>query len=221
MTDTSLITDGANNTDAGQQQKAPQSDAAQTAQEQGAQPQQQQQPEGNAQPEQKDGEAKQEGTEAKEAEKEGAPEKYEFKSIEGVQLDGAVLGKYSEVAKELNLTQDAAQNVLDKMAPLIASRQAEVLQNAVSEWKQLSATDKEFGGDKVSENLAVAEKALSAFGTPELRTLLVQTGLGNHPEIIRAFYRVGRTISEDKMVTRNGAGKADVDPAKVLFPTMN
>ena len=52
---------------------------------------------------------------------EGAPESYEFKAPEGTQFDDAVIGAFSEVAKELNLPQDQAQKVLDKMAPVIAA----------------------------------------------------------------------------------------------------
>ena len=63
-----------------------------------------------------------------------------------------------------------------------------------------SMADKEFGGDKLNENLALASKAMDAFATPELKQVLDQTGLGNHPELIRAFVRVGRQISEDRLV---------------------
>jgi hypothetical protein len=47
----------------------------------------------------------------------------------------------------------------------------------------------------------VAKKALDAFGTAELRSLLNESGLGNHPEVIRFMFRAGKAISEDSMVT--------------------
>lgn len=219
MTETSLITNGASSTDAGVQQPAPQSEATQTAPTESAQPQQQTQLEGDAQPTAKEGEAKPEGTEAKETQ-EGAPEKYEFKAIDGVQLDDTVLESYSDVAKELNLPQDAAQKMIDKMAPRIAAHQLERHKAVVSEWKELTIADKEVGGTHLEENLAIAKKALDTFGTPELRELLMASGLGNHPEFIRAFYRAGKAISEDKFVGGN-AVQTDVNPAKVLFPNMN
>jgi hypothetical protein len=81
-----------------------------------------------------------------------------------------------------------------------------------NEWMQASQVDKEFGGDKLNENMAVAKKALDSFGTPELRTLLQQSGLGNNPEVIRFMYRAGKAISEDTFVSNsNGAssGKAN------------
>lgn len=164
-----------------------------------------------------------EGTKTEgEAEKkpEGAPESYEFKAPEGVQFDDTVIGAFSEVAKELNLPQDQAQKVLDKVAPVIAARQAEQFQAARTEWAETAKADKEFGGEKLAENLGVAKKALDAFATPELRTLLDQSGLGNHPEVIRMFYRAGKAISEDRFVSGQG-GKTAQGDARRLYSASN
>lgn len=147
------------------------------------------------------------------------PEKYEFKVPEGVQLDEAALGQFSEAAKELGLSQEHAQKLVDKMAPVLANRTVEAVNAASAEWVEAQKTDKEFGGEKLAENLGVARKAMEAFASPELVTLLNQTRLGNHPEVIRAFYRMGKAISEDTFVSGN-PGQAAKDPASVLFPTM-
>lgn len=138
----------------------------------------------------------------------GAPEKYEFKAVEGRKLDSEIVDTFSEVARELNLTQEAAQKVLDRMSPKMAQRQAAQIEAIRSEWANASKTDKEFGGDKIDANLGVAKKALDQFGTPELRTLLNESGLGNHPEVIRLLYRAGRAISEDGYVgSSSGAAR--------------
>lgn len=138
---------------------------------------------------------------------EGAPDAYEFTAPEGKEFDAEVITVFSEVAKELNLSQKAAQQILDKVGPVIEARQVEQVQALRQEWADTSATDKEFGGDKLAENLAIAKKALDQFGTPPLRELLEQSGLGNHPEVIRFFYKAGRAISEDRYVGSTGAGK--------------
>lgn len=96
-----------------------------------------------------------------------------------------------------------------------------MLSAAKSEWIEQSKVDKEFGGDKLKENLAVANKALKAFGSPELVALFEQSGLGDHPEIIRVFYRAGKTISEDHFVGHDSTGKEVRDPAEIMFPSMN
>jgi hypothetical protein len=138
--------------------------------------------------------------EAKTDAKQEAPAQYEFKSPDGQGFDPEAMKVYAEVAKELNLSQDSAQKILDRMGPTVAQRQAAAIQKVQAEWAEASRTDKEFGGDTLMDNLGVAKKALDSFGTPELRSLLNDSGLGNHPEIIRFMVRAGRAISEDRFV---------------------
>ena len=45
-----------------------------------------------------------------------------------------------------------------------------------------------------------AKSALDTFGNDALKSLLVETGFGNHPEIIRFMYRAGKAISEDSYI---------------------
>lgn len=151
----------------------------------------------------------------------GAPEKYEFATPEGMQFDDAVVGAFSEVAKDLNLSQEAAQKILDKVGPVMAAQQNEALRAASNEWAEASKTDKEFGGDKLNENLAVAKKAMDQFASPELRALLNESALGNNPEVIRMFYRVGKAISEDGFVVGGNAKNSEQTTAQRLYPNMN
>jgi len=140
----------------------------------------------------------------------GAPEQYEFKAPEGTQLAPEVVQNFSEVAKELDLTQEAAQKVVDKMAPAFAEAQQKAFAAQVESWGAEAKADKELGGDKFDENLALAKQGLEFIGTPELSKFLADSGLGNHPEVLRVFFKVGQAIKEDDHVpgsTRpNGKG---------------
>lgn len=147
----------------------------------------------------------------------GAPVTYELKAPEGAAVSDKVIGAYTEVAKELKLTPEAAQQILDKVAPLMASQQAEAVSAVRGQWLQAAKTDQEFGGEKLTENLALAKKALDQFGSPELTKLLADSGLGNHPELIRVFYRAGKAISEDGFVPGSAPAGGN-DPAKRLYP---
>lgn len=152
-------------------------------------------------------------TEGDEGKPQGAPEKYEFKAPEGKNYDAETMETFSEIAKELNLSQEAAQKMLDKMSPKMAERQLQQVEAIRNEWAQASHVDKEFGGDKLNENLAIAKKALDSFGTPELRALLNESGLGNNPEVIRFMFRAGKAISEETFVgNSNGAGNRRPGP---------
>lgn len=151
---------------------------------------------------------------------EGAPEKYEFKAPDGQNYDPKVLTAFGEAAKAANLTQDAAQQLIESMAPALAARQLEEVAAVQKGWLEASSSDKEFGGEKLKQNLGIARKALDTFGTPELKTLLDETGFGNHPEVLRMLYRAGNAISEDTVVTGNPSDKTE-SGARSFYPNSN
>lgn len=165
---------------------------------------------------------KPDGADGKDA-PQGAPESYEdFTLPEGVELDATLTDEIKSVAKDLNLPQEQAQKLADLAADRIQAmrdQQTQALQEARTRWADEAKADKEFGGAKLDENLAVAAKAMKAFGSPELVNLLNETGFGNHPELIRAFYRAGKAISEDVVVPSGTNVKTGAkDPAKSLYP---
>jgi hypothetical protein len=130
-----------------------------------------------------------------------APEKYEFKAPEGMKLDTDIVGEFEGIAKEFGLPQDKAQRLVDLGAKLAQKQGAQIQQTVEAtqaSWLEASKSDKEFGGAKLQENLAIAKKALDM--NPEIRTLLNESKLGNHPEMIRWMYRVGQKLSEDKPI---------------------
>ena len=201
MSETTLIADSQNTPVADQQQAAATPDAAPTpetaATQQAATP----------------------TTEAKPAAA-NAPESYEFTPAEGYEFDPKTLAAYSEVAKELNLPQESAQKILDKMAPAMAEKQAAQIEEIRNGWAESSKADKEFGGEKLTESLASAKKALDAFGTPELVTLLNESGMGNHPDVIRFMVRAGKAISEDGFVL-GGRGASSGSTPQNLYSKSN
>lgn len=144
----------------------------------------------------------------------------EFEVPEGVALDEQGATEFKALAKELKLQPEAAK----KLADLAASRaraQHEAHAALIESWAESVKTDTEIGGEKLAENLAVAKRAVDTFGSPALKELLNQTGLGNHPEVVKAFFKAGKAISEDGFV--RGAPKApatESDLAKSLFPSM-
>lgn len=213
MTTETLTTEGQNTQGADTQQAATTTEAQATTETTATQ---QQATEGQTTEGQQTEAGKTEGEKAK---PEGAPEKYEFTPPEGQEFDPHTIGVFAEVAKELNLSQADAQKVLDKMAPAMAERQAAQMESIRNEWADSSRADKEFGGDKLTESMASAKKALDAFATPELRTLLEETGLGNHPEVIRLMVRAGKAISEDSFVS--GGSAPAVSDAKSFYPNSN
>ncbi|ENF6041706.1 peptidase [Citrobacter amalonaticus] len=154
----------------------------------------------------------------KEQKQEGAPDKYEFTAAEGVELDAEALKEFEPVAREMNLTNEQAQKLVDVYPKILAGvqqRQVEAWQQTTEQWAADVKADKEIGGDKLPSNLSAAQRALDQFGTPELKTYLNDTGLGNHPDLVKAFVKIGKAMSEDGMVTGGNDGQRSA--AEVLY----
>ncbi len=173
-------------------------------------------PEASAQPTAPEGTAPAAGDQQQTQQK--APEQYaDFTLPDGYKLDGEIGDKFKAVAKDLDLTQEQAQKLIDLDVQRVTA-QTQQLHATSAAWVDATKADKEIGGDNLNANLAVAQKALAAFGTPELKNLLQETGLGNNPEIIRAFYRAGKAIGEDSFVPAgSGASKGPSTPAQALY----
>ena len=136
-------------------------------------------------------------------EKPEVPEAYEFTFADGMEVDADTLGNLSELAKELGLTQEQAQKIADlgvKQSERWAEAQQQVLADAEKQWIDTLKADKDLGGDKLDENMAVAKGALDKFGSPELTEFLKESRLGNHPELIRWAFKVGKAIADDSVV---------------------
>lgn len=150
---------------------------------------------------------------------EGAPEAYEFKAPEGSELDKAAVEQFEPIARELNLSQEQAQKLVDlygaKVMPQLMKQQADTWQKQVADWGTATKEDKEIGGEKFEANLTRAKQAMDKFATPQLREFLETSGMGNHPELIRVFVKVGAAMSEDSLVTSNEKGQRSA--ADVLY----
>lgn len=165
-----------------------------------------------------DGEKPADKPDDKEQKPEGAPEKYEFKAGEGVELDTEALKDFEPVARDLNLTNEQAQKLVDAYPKILAGvqqRQAEAWQKQTDDWAASVKADKEIGGDKLTANLSAAQRALDQFGGPALKEYLDSTGLGNHPELVKTFVKIGKAMSEDGMV--DGSNQGQRSAAEVLY----
>lgn len=135
---------------------------------------------------------------------EGAPEEYaDFSAPEGVTLDADTLAAFKVEAKALNLPQGKAQQLVDMAAGLM-QKQADAfvaqIEETTTAWREASSSDAEFGGKKLTESLKVAAKARDTFASPELVKFLKSSKMGDHPEMIRLFWKIGQAISEDSTV---------------------
>lgn len=150
------------------------------------------------------------------------PEKYEdFKFPEGVTVDAAAVENFKTLAKELGLPQAKAQKLVDFQAAAVAKANADATEafNKLNEsYVAAAKADKEFGGTDFEKNVGIANAALKQFGDAELTKTLDETGLGNHPAMIRLLWKMGKAIAEDKIATGGSGAAPPKDTASKFYP---
>jgi hypothetical protein len=134
-----------------------------------------------------------------------------------MELDKDATTAFTALAKEMKLAPEAAQKVVD-IAAGMQQRAVEAHTAQVAKWADETKADKELGGDKLPQTLAVAAKAL-ALGPPELKQLLNDSGLGNHPAVVKWAHAIGKALGEDRFVSSGGAASSPDDAAR-FYPTM-
>ena len=161
----------------------------------------------------------------------GAPESYtDFTLPENMEVNAAVMDEFKGMAKEANLPQETAQKFVETGAKLVqdavqnfALSQVEAYAKKVDTWHESRAKDPEIGGtdEKQNEVLSSASKVVRSLGGESLLKALDETGAGNHPEIIRAFYRIRELVGEDgKLIQGNLGGGEPKSAAQALYPNL-
>ena len=167
--------------------------------------------------EQKAGEQKPEEKKEEKPEQK-APEKYEFKLPDGAVADEKLIGDFSTVAKDLNLTQEQAQKVVDLYTANLKNQEKSFQDAFAEQEKTWIAEVKQ--QPNYQENLSLAKKAVEYFseGDNDAKNLVLGTWLGNHPAMIRMMARIGKVISEDSFISAHGTSTKK-DPAEILYPS--
>lgn len=126
---------------------------------------------------------------------------YDFEMPEGVELSDEDKQQWSETFKELGLTRaQAAKLVENQSQKALAEQQAysDFLQNQQNEHLEAAKADKEIGGDKWEESTRLANLGLEALGnTGAIKNLILTSGNGNNPDMIRELRRIGEMVKDD------------------------
>lgn len=168
--------------------------------------------------------AKPEGDKPKDGKdaKSGPPEKYEdFKLPEGVEIDKEKHEGFKTLARDLGLTQEGAQKLVDQHTAALKDaveapqkRWAELQ----TEWQSQVKADAEIGGAQFAAMKASIARAMDKFGTPGLRDALNMTGAGNNPDIVKFIARLSKASAEGTPVVPGGAAKPPRSAAEVMYP---
>ena len=156
------------------------------------------------------------------------PEKYDFATVklpEGVVLNNDLVEAVSPLFKKFGLTQEAASELVQVHAEALAKAEAAAettRETAFKEWMKTTVTNyqaairKEWGA-QADANLAIAQRGMATVVSPDMKALLDDTGLGNHPEFLKAFLQVGKMVSEDTPPTPGVPAGSVKNAAQTLY----
>lgn len=136
---------------------------------------------------------------------------------QGVQMDETVLKDVSTVLAKAGLDNEKASELVAWQLQREAAAEDAAAKSWTEQgerWLEDLAVDKDFGGDKLDQNLADAKKGIRHFGGEALSAELARMGLGNHPELIRTFARIGAAMAEDSSLGGGGGPPAGPEADK-------
>ena len=148
-----------------------------------------------------------------------APETYEaFRDVNGNEYTPESVQQFADAAKSVGLSQENAQKLFEAMVPTARAHMMNDLRSKAEQWALDCEKDPEIGGANFGANKAVAISGYREFATPELRTILNASGLGNHPEVVRHLFRLGKTLQQDSGVHGNASANP---PKRRRYPNSN
>lgn len=156
------------------------------------------------------------------------PERYDL-ALEGFTVDPALAQNAEPVLREIGLSNDAANKLLPVARDIMARTQDALLRQiedaaAVQKkaWFDAFSADPEIGGARRGESEHLAARGLDALGFNEghpFRQALSESGFGNHPDMIRAFRRLGEMLGEDGSFVRPATAPSRARPVwERLYP---
>ena len=132
-----------------------------------------------------------------------SPDKYdlgEIKPPEGLELSEDYIANFKKVAHEAGIPPKQAAKVMEWITKTAEERVKAALEQAEQARQETEAQLKKEWGDKFDEKVKKAQ-AIAKIGGEEFVQYLEETGLGNHPALIKAFVAIAEKLSEDDLVS--------------------
>ena len=140
----------------------------------------------------------------------GAPESYtDFSAPEGATLDKSAVDAATPIFKELGLTQDQAQKLVD-LYPTLTENIVKANNDAYTAmregWVSEIKADKEIGGklDHVAAEIGKLKQRLPEPMRDAFNEAVNLTGAGDHPAVVKALYEFAKLINEGSHVAGGG-----------------
>jgi hypothetical protein len=146
--------------------------------------------------------------------------KFDLKLPENSPLDQARVEQIKSFAKEKSLTPEQAQMIVERESDALSGYKAsqdKIVSSEKAKWIDEIKSHPEIGGDHFDESISLASRVVDKFGTPKFKEILNNTGLGNHPELVLLFSKIGKAYGEDKLLVVTQPTATKKTSAEMLY----
>lgn len=127
-------------------------------------------------------------------------------------IDQIAGASFQELAHSLKLTKEQARQAVEWEYAREVQAMEEFKAKQAELNKQYVDTVKSEFGAAFNERLSAAQETVRAYGGDELKQVLKDHGLGNHPTVIKAFAAIGKDLVEDRLVEGDAKRTFGVTP---------
>ena len=150
----------------------------------------------------------------------------DFKIAEQLQVDEETMTLAKDTFKEMGLTQEQAQKLIDLQNNLALKQDATLTktveaetQKLIGKWEAAVRADEELGGADLGEKMKIARSAATKLGCEDALMVISEARLSSNPAILRLLYRAGMALSEGAYVQGSVVGEKDL--VSILYDKSN
>lgn len=134
-----------------------------------------------------------------------SPDKYDLSGIVPDTYNQDVLEQFKQKAHETGMSQEGVRKMAEWYKEVeVKQHEAINKARAIQDDQHIMTLKTELGANFDAE-VRNARKALDAYTDKAFKQYMDESGLGNHPALVKAFAKIGRELSEDRLVQSDTA----------------
>lgn len=123
------------------------------------------------------------------------PDSYTLTLPEGFIVADAVMSEAKTLLADAGVDPAKAQGLVSILAKVEAAR-ADAAAATMTSWLTASNALPEFQGEMRKTSLATIGRAFDEYGSAEVQEVFAQTGVGNHPAVVKMFLKMAAALDE-------------------------
>lgn len=126
-----------------------------------------------------------------------ALEEYKYETPEEVPLSQDFLSKFNQTAYENNILPHQAKAMVDFYLEEMAVEEENYQRESQEKLQESLNALKQEWGEGFEKKVKQAQAVVNTFGDESIRNYLNDSGLGNDPQLVKFFAKVGESLNED------------------------